>query len=176
MAISYSRAKSFLLLGQSGTFPLLEPRCHLWESQDLSVNEWEETAEELTQHASDSITHLSCIWVKYQRLFSLRGFDQHPRFETDSEWKVFQVHLTACYSGKTGPDMASALVFIGTAPQMIWALSRFHDSLGLPEEHLRCDSSPKEECLFRFGMFIEVCRSVSAFVLVKLSWAKDKIE
>lgn len=54
--------------------------------------------------------------------------------------------------------MASALVFIGTASQMIWALSRFHDSLGLPEEHLCCDSSPKEECLFRFGKFIEVCQ------------------
>lgn len=55
------------------------------------MNEWEEMAEELTQHATHSITHLSCIWVKYQSLFSLRGFDQHPRVETDSEWKVFQV-------------------------------------------------------------------------------------
>lgn len=55
-------------------------------------------AEELTQHASHSITHLSCIWVKYQSLFSLRGFDQHPRVETDSEWKVFRSPLVLLLS------------------------------------------------------------------------------
>lgn len=103
-------------------------------------------AEELTQHASHSITHLSCIWVKYQSLFSLCGFDQHPRSEAESEWKVFQVHLSV----KTGPDMASAFVFIGTASQMIRALSRFRDSLGLPVERLRCDSGPKEELFVCF--------------------------
>lgn len=78
----------------------------------------------------------------------------------------FQAHLSACFSVKTGPDMASACVFVGTASQMIRALSRFHHSLGLPLERLRCDSSPKEECLFRFSRFIEVCRSMSSFVSV----------
>lgn len=51
-----------------------EPRCHLRESQDLSVYEWEEMVEEFTQHTSHSIiTHHLCFWVKYQSMFSLQG-------------------------------------------------------------------------------------------------------
>lgn len=86
---------SFRLLDQSGTFHMLEPRCHLRESQDLWVYEWEEIVEEFTQHASYSIiTHLLCFWVKYHRLFSRHGFDLIPRFETaclkSILWKVFR--------------------------------------------------------------------------------------
>lgn len=66
--------QSFLFLHQSGAFNMPEPRCHLRESQDLSVYEWEEMVEEFTQHTSHSIiTHHLCFWVKYQRMFSLQG-------------------------------------------------------------------------------------------------------
>lgn len=161
--ISYSRSKSFLLLGQSGTFRKLEPRCHLWESQDLSVNEWEEMAEELTQHASHSITHLSCIWVKYQSLFSLRGFDQHPRFETDSEWKVFRSISPPASQWKQGllwPQLSCLLEQLlrwsgpsagfSTCLDFRWSLSAV-----IP--------AAKKCVCFVFPEFIEVCQSVSSF-------------
>lgn len=62
--------RGFLLLRTSEAFHMPEPRCHLEnrrESQDLSVNEWEEMAEAFTQRTSRwIITHVLHFRVKYQ--------------------------------------------------------------------------------------------------------------
>lgn len=99
-----------------------EPRCHLRESQDLSVYEWEEMVEEFTQHASHSIiTHLLCFWVKYQSLFSLHGFDLLPRLETDCLksilWKVFR-SLSLSPSPLPPPQRKRGLIW--PRPSVYW--------------------------------------------------------
>lgn len=74
---------------------------------------------------------LLCTQVKYQSLFSLRGFDLLPWFETVSETlcgKFSDLSLSPPLLSENRAWSGPGPRLVGTAAQMIWALCRFHDS------------------------------------------------